>query len=115
MSEGQSEQNPDKVVKKKADGLKKKKKKKQMEEEENVNEVISEVRNPSDKDIDSEEDDFWMPPSGERWDFDDGGDRWGSDSESGPETDDAIGAGMFLLAGIYTLLNELIVFFPLYL
>lgn len=91
MIEGQSEQNPDKVVKKKADGLKKKKKK-QMEEEENINDVISKVRNLSDKDSDSEEDDFWMPPSGERWDFDNGGDRWGSDSESGPETDDAIGA-----------------------
>ncbi|KAK6155235.1 hypothetical protein DH2020_009483 [Rehmannia glutinosa] len=41
------------------------------------------------KNSDSEsENDFWMPPAGERWDHDDGGDRWGSGSESGPESDD---------------------------
>ncbi|KAK4774448.1 hypothetical protein SAY86_009383 [Trapa natans] len=34
-----------------------------------------------------EDADFWMPPVGERWDFDDGGgDRWGSDAESGDQT-----------------------------
>lgn len=26
-----------------------------------------------------------MPPDGERWDFDDGGDRWGSDADSEEE------------------------------
>ncbi|KAK6138395.1 hypothetical protein DH2020_027869 [Rehmannia glutinosa] len=49
-----------------------------------------EVRDSTSKnsDSESENDDFWMPPAGERWDHDDGGDRWGSDSESGPESDD---------------------------
>ncbi|KAK6129355.1 hypothetical protein DH2020_036906 [Rehmannia glutinosa] len=47
------------------------------------------VRDSTGKNSDSEsENDFWMPPAGERWDHDDGGDRWGSDSESGPESDD---------------------------
>ncbi|KAK9108245.1 hypothetical protein Syun_024256 [Stephania yunnanensis] len=32
---------------------------------------------------DSEELEFWVPPVGSRWDFDDGGDRWGSGTESG--------------------------------
>lgn len=93
MIEEPSEQKPEKVSKSKGDSSrkdKKKKKKKQEEEEmEVVSEVISEVRNSADKDSDSEEDDFWMPPAGERWDFDDGGDRWGSGTDSDPETDDA--------------------------
>nr|GMD25337.1 surfeit locus protein 2 [Ipomoea batatas] len=41
--------------------------------------------------IDPEEAEFWMPPVGEHWDFDDGGNRWGSGSESEPENDDANG------------------------
>ncbi|XP_057489551.1 uncharacterized protein LOC130775458 isoform X1 [Actinidia eriantha] len=75
----------EKKQKLKADSLKKKKNK----QEEDIDKVISEVRNFSDKDRDSEEAEFWMPPAGERWDFDDGGDRWGSGSESGSETEDA--------------------------
>ena len=66
---------------------KKKKKKKKMKQKE-IEEIISEVRESSDKGSDSEEDDFWMPPVGERWDFDDGGDRWGSGSESEPESEE---------------------------
>ncbi|KAG8384886.1 hypothetical protein BUALT_Bualt04G0164900 [Buddleja alternifolia] len=51
----------------------------------------------SGKSSDSENEDFWMPPAGERWDHDDGGDRWGSDSESGPESDDAVEEGIFVV------------------
>ncbi|KAF7135180.1 hypothetical protein RHSIM_Rhsim08G0048200 [Rhododendron simsii] len=89
----QVEQPPDEKSNTKADFLKKKNKKKKKETKEvDVNKVISEVRNPSDMDSDSEEADFWMPEAGDRWDFDDGGDRWGSGSESEPETEDANGA-----------------------
>ncbi|KAM7512516.1 hypothetical protein LguiB_011391 [Lonicera macranthoides] len=86
-----SDQKPDQVLKSKDNGLKKKKK-----VEKNIKEVISEIRNSFDKDSDSEEDNFWVPPEGDRWDFDDGGDRWCSDSESALETDEnseADGAG----------------------
>lgn len=66
--------------KKNDDGSSKKKIKK---EEKQIDEVINEVRDSAGKNSDAEsEDDFWMPPAGERWDHDDGGDRWGSDSES---------------------------------
>lgn len=84
------EQPPEKISQPKADSTKKKKKKKKPEED--VAEGISEVKNSSDKVNGTEEVDFWMPPVGERWDFDDGGDRWASDSESGSETEDANGA-----------------------
>ncbi|KAJ8546385.1 hypothetical protein K7X08_018968 [Anisodus acutangulus] len=68
---------------------KKKNKKKEIED---ASKVISEIGDSSGKNSDSEEDDeFWMPPVGARWDYDDGGDRWGSGSESGEEDDDAIG------------------------
>ncbi|KAF2308438.1 hypothetical protein GH714_009653 [Hevea brasiliensis] len=50
--------------------------------------ILCPVRNSSDKDSDSEEDDFWMPPVGDRWDFDNGGDRWGSGGESGQESEE---------------------------
>uniref|UniRef100_A0A2N9FT84 Surfeit locus protein 2 n=1 Tax=Fagus sylvatica TaxID=28930 RepID=A0A2N9FT84_FAGSY len=105
--EEQAEQKPQKASKQSTDGLKKKKKKnkkKKLEEEEeeiedkekDVEAIISEVRNlldddidaEEDDDIDAEEDDFWMPPVGDRWDFDDGGDRWDSGSESGQESDE---------------------------
>lgn len=66
--------------------LKKKKKK-----EKKVEEIISEVR---DKASDSEEPEFWMPPLGDRWDFDNGDNRWGSDSKSGQEDGDENGTGM---------------------
>lgn len=83
---------PEKKKKVKPDGSKKKKKQRGK----TVSEVISEVRDASEEsDLDEEEGDFWMPPKGERWDHDDGGDRWGSDSESGPENDDADGEGMY--------------------
>ncbi|EEF40982.1 conserved hypothetical protein [Ricinus communis] len=77
-----------------ADGPKKKKKKtkKKEKEEKPIEEIISEVRDSSDKDSDTEELDFWMPPVGERWDFDDGGDRWGSDGELEQETEKENGA-----------------------
>ncbi|XP_065876868.1 uncharacterized protein [Euphorbia lathyris] len=74
---------------KKKEKEKKKKKKKKQKDEKAVEEIISEVRNCSDKESDSEEDEFWMPPVGERWDFDDGGDRWGSDEESVEEENGA--------------------------
>ncbi|KAH6816363.1 hypothetical protein C2S51_021183 [Perilla frutescens var. frutescens] len=55
--------------------------------EKSVDEIVNEVRDSADKSSDAEdEDDFWIPPEGERWDHDDGGDRWGDDSES--EIDD---------------------------
>ena len=72
---------------------KRKMKKIKEKEEKPVEEIISEIRDSSDKDSDSEEVDFWMPPVGERWDFDDGGDRWGSDGELELETDEENGAG----------------------
>jgi len=74
--------------KKKKDKKEKKKEKKKKEE------IISEVRDLP-PDSDSEELDFWVPPVGERWDFDDGGDRWGSDAESGDQNDGNDGEGMF--------------------
>uniref|UniRef100_A0A1D1ZKN6 Surfeit locus protein 2 n=1 Tax=Anthurium amnicola TaxID=1678845 RepID=A0A1D1ZKN6_9ARAE len=37
---------------------------------------------------DSKEPDFWVPPIGSRWDFDNGKDRWENYTVSGPETDE---------------------------
>ncbi|GMH06799.1 hypothetical protein Nepgr_008639 [Nepenthes gracilis] len=56
-------------------------KKKKGEKEKKMKEIVSEIRD-SPEDNDSEELDFWKPPVGGRWDFDDGGNRWGSDSEA---------------------------------
>ncbi|WOG93451.1 hypothetical protein DCAR_0312735 [Daucus carota subsp. sativus] len=82
--DGSTKKNKKKEKKKK----KKKNMSKQMEEtEENAN--VSDVKNPSGEGDSLEEVDFWIPPSGDRWDFDDGGQRYGSDS--GPETDDSSG------------------------
>ncbi|XP_057720601.1 uncharacterized protein LOC130935063 [Arachis stenosperma] len=67
---------------------KKKKKKKEKSKEKGVEEIISEVRDPSNEGSSCEEEDFWMPPVGERWDNDDGGDRWGTDSESEQEIEE---------------------------
>lgn len=84
--DGSTKKNKKKEKKKK----KKKNMSKQMEEtEENAN--VSDVKNPSGEGDSLEEVDFWIPPSGDRWDFDDGGQRYGSDS--GPETDDSSGTG----------------------
>ncbi|XP_027347549.1 surfeit locus protein 2 [Abrus precatorius] len=71
----------------KKDRIKKKKKK---NKDKAVEEIISEVRKSSNEDShsDTEEEDFWMPPVGDRWDHDDGGDRWGPDSESEQETEE---------------------------
>lgn len=84
LVEDGGKQKPEKASKSKGDGLKKKK------EENDVSKIISEVRDPEEKDSDTEEDEFWMPPVGDRWDFDNGKDRWGSDLESGvdPENDE---------------------------
>ncbi|GFQ06259.1 hypothetical protein PHJA_002769800 [Phtheirospermum japonicum] len=81
---------PNGGMEKQDDKKEKQKKKKKKIEEEHVDEIINEVRDSTGKNSDSEEEeeDFWMPPDGHRWDHDDGGDRWGSDLESGPETDD---------------------------
>ncbi|MQM01751.1 hypothetical protein Taro_034507 [Colocasia esculenta] len=38
----------------------------------------------------SEEPDFWVPPIGSRWDFDDGKDRWEACSNSSPEKDEDV-------------------------
>ncbi|XP_076903770.1 uncharacterized protein LOC143558918 isoform X2 [Bidens hawaiensis] len=90
--EEEGEQKPEKAPKSKEEGTKKKKKdKKKKEKEIDVSKVISEVRNPEEQDCDAEEEEFWMPPVGERWDFDNGKDRWGSDldSDADSENDDA--------------------------
>ncbi|KAI3793918.1 hypothetical protein L1987_36541 [Smallanthus sonchifolius] len=94
VEEEGGEQKPEEAPKSKEDDLKKKKKKnkkKKKEKENDVSKIISEVRNPEEQDSDAEEEEFWMPPVGDRWDFDDGKDRWGSDLESDtdPENDDA--------------------------
>ncbi|EXB37454.1 hypothetical protein L484_002520 [Morus notabilis] len=94
MVEEEGEEMGQKVSKRGKDVVKKekKKKKKKMQEEKPVEEIISEVRqSAANEESDSEEADFWMPPAGERWDFDDGGDRWGSASESDRESDEANG------------------------
>ncbi|KAK4282315.1 hypothetical protein QN277_013710 [Acacia crassicarpa] len=67
-----------------ADGGKKDKKKKKKKEKE-IEEIKSEVRQSTIEESDSEEEEFWMPPVGDRWDFDDGRDRWGSGTESEQE------------------------------
>ncbi|KAJ0469710.1 putative surfeit locus protein [Helianthus annuus] len=83
------EQKSEKAEKSKEEGSKKKKKnKKKKEKEIDVSKVISEVRNPEEHDSDAEEEEFWMPPVGDRWDFDDGKDRWGSDLESDVDAED---------------------------
>ncbi|XP_057983089.1 uncharacterized protein LOC131167987 [Malania oleifera] len=86
----QSERKPQKVSKLVADDTKKNKKK-NKEKDDSVDKLISKPRKCSDVDSDSEEADFWMPPVGSRWDFDDGGDRWGSGSDSEDETDEVDG------------------------
>ncbi|XP_047342240.1 histone H2A.Z-specific chaperone CHZ1 [Impatiens glandulifera] len=76
------EKSPQKPKKKKSKLKVKKEKHKKKEEEEEENGV--EMQNSSEKE-DSETTDiegFWMPAVGERWDFDNGADRWGSGSES---------------------------------
>ncbi|XP_073149368.1 uncharacterized protein [Henckelia pumila] len=80
------EEKKEKKKKKNEDGKPKKKKKNKKntkESEEIADEKISETRDSIGKESDSGEDvDFWIPPVGNRWDNDDGEDRWGSGSES---------------------------------
>ncbi|KAG4951328.1 hypothetical protein JHK85_045195 [Glycine max] len=77
-------------VSKSADGAKKDRMKKENNKDKGIEEVISEVRKSSNENSDTEDEDFWMPPAGDRWDNDDGGDRWGSESEQGTEEGDVI-------------------------
>lgn len=102
-----------------ANGLNKKKKKKVKE----VEEIIYKVRESEDKESDSEEADFWMPPVGDRWDLDDGGDRWGSGSESEEESYEENSTGLhslcarlnyFLLHGESCLLYLIILLYLLH-
>lgn len=94
MVEEEGEEMGQKVSKRGKDVVKKEKKKKKKQEEKPVEEIISEMRqSAANEESDSEEADFWMPPAGERWDSDDGGDRWGSASESDRESDEANGTG----------------------
>lgn len=60
------------------------KKKKKKEQEETISEA-QECNGES-----NPEDAFWMPPVGQRWDNDNGGDRWGSGSDSEHESDKII-------------------------
>ncbi|CAL9014699.1 unnamed protein product [Prunus brigantina] len=96
MVEKLDDQNPEIVPEPDTDGVRKKKKKKKTKKkkkkENGADETISEIRKSSDEESDLEETDFWMPPVGERWDFDEGGDRWGSGSESENEDDEVDGA-----------------------
>ncbi|CAI0456417.1 unnamed protein product [Linum tenue] len=72
----------------------KKKKKKKDKKAKTVEEIVTEIRDVPDEESDDnegEEAEFWMPPKGARWDFDDGYDRWGSDEEAELEED---GEGM---------------------
>lgn len=70
--------------KKKKKNNKKKKNKKSVEKKKNGEDVADEIEHENDEAVE-EELEFWMPPDGERWDFDDGRDRWGSDSDSDVE------------------------------
>ncbi|XP_028772375.1 surfeit locus protein 2-like isoform X2 [Neltuma alba] len=72
-----------------ADGGKTDKKKKKKKEDKDIEDIKPEVRKSSNEDSDSEEAEFWMPPVGDRWDFDDGRDRWGSGTESEQESEEA--------------------------
>ncbi|KAM1058542.1 hypothetical protein ACFX2I_023265 [Malus domestica] len=91
--EEMDDQNPEIVSDQEEDGDRKKKKKnKNKKKDDGVDEIMSGKSKASDEEGDTEETDFWMPPVGERWDFDDGGDRWGSGSESEDEDDKIDGA-----------------------
>uniref|UniRef100_A0A7N0TRB3 Surfeit locus protein 2 n=1 Tax=Kalanchoe fedtschenkoi TaxID=63787 RepID=A0A7N0TRB3_KALFE len=80
----------DKKKRKKKKDKKKKKKKKVSKE---VDEGTTEASELPEKNNESEEIDFWVPPVGSRWDNDEGGDRWGSDSDSGEDDGEGDGDG----------------------
>lgn len=50
-------------------------------------------RNQAEESSDPEEPDFWIPPVGERWDFDDGKDRWEADTTSENIEEDGLDEG----------------------
>jgi len=91
-------------MKKKNKQKNKKKKKTKKKKDKRVEELISEVRKSSNEESETEEEDFWMPPAGERWDNDDGGDRWCSDSGSGSESEQEAEEGDVI--GMFTLITH---------
>lgn len=99
VDKGDQMQQKDGEKHKKKDKKKKDEKKKKKKQEKEVDENISEARKSEvdeiDKNSDTEEAEFWMPPVGDRWDSDDGGDRWGSGSDLECDTDEVNGTGMF--------------------
>ncbi|KAL0554765.1 hypothetical protein IC582_008693 [Cucumis melo] len=82
--EQQSKKKAAKELKPSTENSKKKKKKKKKEQEETISEA-QECNGESDP-----EDAFWMPPVGQRWDNDNGGDRWASGSDLEHESDKII-------------------------
>lgn len=81
------EEIPEQVAIGKMDKAKKKKERKKDKQKGKEKEKMDNESNPGEKEnCDSEEVDFWMPPVGNRWDFDDGGDRWDSAAEFGHQT-----------------------------
>ncbi|KFK25682.1 hypothetical protein AALP_AA8G145700 [Arabis alpina] len=85
--DGVKDEEKKKKNKKKKKKDKKKKNKKLDETEKNEEDVADEVEHENGEEVE-EELEFWMPPEGERWDFDNGKDRWGSDSDSEEEKND---------------------------
>ncbi|KAM2955941.1 hypothetical protein FF2_023127 [Malus domestica] len=88
--EEMDDQNPEIVSDQEEDRDRRKKKNKKKDD--GLDEIMSGKSKASDEEGDTEETDFWMPPVGERWDFDEGGDRWGSGSESEDEDEKIDGA-----------------------
>lgn len=95
VDKGDQMQQKDGEKHKKKDKKKKDEKKKKKKQEKEVDENISEARKSEvdeiDKNSDTEEAEFWMPPVGDRWDSDDGGDRWGSGSDLECDIDEVNG------------------------
>ncbi|KAF6169081.1 hypothetical protein GIB67_038578 [Kingdonia uniflora] len=92
MEGEKDEKKSNKGSKSSANGVKKKKKeKKENKKIEKPDEVVkgdTEEMKVADNNSDTEELDFWVPPTGSRWDFDNGADRWGSGTDSEEEEDD---------------------------
>ncbi|KAI3921324.1 hypothetical protein MKW92_015711 [Papaver armeniacum] len=80
-------------VKEKETKKKKDKKKKGVKKDVPAERVPKDDESPMEDNTESEELDFWIPPPGSRWDFDDGKDRWGSDTESGQDSDEGVEVG----------------------
>ncbi|OVA20825.1 Surfeit locus 2 [Macleaya cordata] len=83
----EDEEEPRKESKQKANGVKKDRKKGVKKDIWSERIPVEDKGAVEDK-SDSEEPEFWIPPVGSRWDFDDGKDRWGSSTESGEESND---------------------------